>query len=397
MGSTGPIKLGIIGYGFSAKVFHLPFIVPNPNLKVHAFLQRDPSLFLQRAPSRPSRVEEEEASGLSPTSPTRTRRASLATDVFPAAKRYRTEEDFFADGEIEVVVVCSRDDTHAYFATLALENGKHCVVEKPFARSTAEADKVIALAKERKLLLTCFQNRRWDGDFLTLQKLTRGNALGRVVDAQMHYDMESPGWINSWTDTAPYEKGSGKGIMYGLGSHSFDQTIVLFGRPKNVTGFLRSLRGVQSEVEDTFTVVLQYEGEWRDLLVTVKTSVVTVLRDPLKYIIRGRGGSFIKVSTRSILIHQIQPSFSFSQAIPLKARYKLTQRPVRNMRSRTPINSQPPLHPPQLRLRRPPSLRRPHHARALRRNTRPRAQIGEVHWALPHGARPMERVLREPS
>jgi predicted dehydrogenase len=294
MGSSPPVKLGIIGYGFSAKVFHLPFIVPTPSLRVHAFLQRDPSLFLDRAPSMPQRAEEE---GVSPISPTRTRRASLTTDVFPGAKRYRTAEEFFADGEIEVVVVCSRDDTHAEFARRALESGKHVVVEKPFARSVEEADGVIALAKEKGLLVTCFQNRRWDGDFLTLRKLVEGGALGTVTDAQIHYDFESPSWIQGWKERE-FERGSGKGMMYGLGSHSLDQTIVLFGRPKKVTGFLRSLRGVESEVEDTFTIVLQYDGKWKDLIVTVKTTVVTVLRDPIKYVIRGTGGSYIKVSIR---------------------------------------------------------------------------------------------------
>ena len=294
MGSSGPVKLGIIGYGFSTKVFHLPFIVPNPDLQVHAFLQREPSLLLKPAPSRPSRADEDEDMGLSPsqTSPQRTRRASLSTDVFPRAKRHRTAEEFFSDNEIEVVVVCSRDDTHAEFAERALRSGKHVVVEKPFARSVEEADRVIALAKEKGLLVTCFQNRRWDGDFLTLRKLVGEGALGTVTDAQMHYDFENAGWVDSWTESE-YKPGSGMGMMYGLGSHSIDQTIVLFGRPKSVTGFLRSLReGIESEIEDTFTIVLQYEG---DLIVTVKTTTVSVLREPIKYIVRGTGGSYIKV------------------------------------------------------------------------------------------------------
>jgi predicted dehydrogenase len=290
-----PVKLGIIGYGFSATVFHLPLIVPNPDLQVHAFLQRDPSLLWQRAPTMPSQAERDDDLNLSPITPTRTRRASLCSDVFPRAKRYKTADEFFADGEIEVVVVCSRNDTHAEFATRALEAGKHVVVEKPFARSVEEADKVIALAKEKGLLATCFQNRRWDSDFLTLKKLIADGALGKVVDAQMHYDIERPRWIEGWKEKE-FEKGSGKGMMYGLGSHSIDQTIVLFGRPTSVTGFLRSLRGVESEVEDTFTIVLQYDGEWKDLIVTVKTTVVSVLRDPIKYFVRGTGGSYVKVS-----------------------------------------------------------------------------------------------------
>ena len=213
--------------------------------------------------------------------------------MFPRAKRHRTADEFFDDQEIEVVIVCSRDDTHAEFAERALRAGKHVVVEKPFARSVEEADNVISLAKEKGLLITCFQNRRWDGDFLTLSKLVKEGALGRVTDAQMHYDFENASWVNSWTEKE-YKPGSAKGMMYGLGSHSIDQTVVLFGRPKSVTGFLRSLReGIESEIEDTFTIVLQYEG---NLIVTVKTTTVSVMREPIKYIVRGTGGSYIKVS-----------------------------------------------------------------------------------------------------
>lgn len=82
----------------------------------------------------------------------------------------------------------------------------------------------------------------------------------------------------------------------GLGTHSIDQAVVLFGRPKSVTGFLRAQRGIESEVEDSFTIILQYEGEQKDLLVTVKTSVTTPLAQQLKLLVRGTEGSYIKVS-----------------------------------------------------------------------------------------------------
>ena len=273
----------------------------------------------------PTRAEEDDAKAeFSPLTPTRTRRASLTTDVFPRARRYRTAEEFFGDAEIEVVVVCSRDDTHAEFALRALEAGKHVAVEKPFARSVEEADKVIALAKEKGLLVTCFQNRRWDGDFLTLRKLISEGALGKVTDAQMHYDMERPKWVEGWKEEK-FEKGSGKGIMYGLGSHSIDQTIVLFGRPKSVTGFLRSLRGVESEIEDTFTIVLQYDGKWKDLIVTVKTTIEVGPRDPLKYIVRGTGGTYIKVSLVERLVVRFRTVLMrFSTALAFKSSSRWT-------------------------------------------------------------------------
>ena len=83
-------------------------------------------------------------------------------------------------------------------------------------------------------------------------------------------------------------------MMYGLGTHTIDQALLLFGRPSNVTGFYRSLRGVESKTDDTFTVILQYSGPRKNLFVTVKTSVVATMQYPLKYFIRGYDGSFIK-------------------------------------------------------------------------------------------------------
>lgn len=79
------------------------------------------------------------------------------------------------------------------------------------------------------------------------------------------------------------------------GTHSLDQALVLFGRPKSVTGFFRVQRDAESEVEDSFTIILQYDGAQKDLLVTVKTAVVTPMDQQLKQLVRGTKGSFIKV------------------------------------------------------------------------------------------------------
>lgn len=91
-----------------------------------------------------------------------------------------------------------------------------------------------------------------------------------------------------------------------LGTHSIDQAVVLFGRPKSVTGFFRAQRGIESEVEDSFTIILQYEGEQKDLLVTVKTSVTTPLAQQLKLLVRGTEGSYIKVSHANQFCEAVQ-------------------------------------------------------------------------------------------
>jgi predicted dehydrogenase len=97
--------------------------------------------------------------------------------------------------------------------------------------------------------------------------------------------------MKGWTETS-YTPG--KGMLFGIGSHTIDQVLVLFGRPESITGFYRSLRGIESQIDDAFTVILQYGGEKKNLVVTVKTSVVCVMQHPLKFFVRGYDGSFVK-------------------------------------------------------------------------------------------------------
>ncbi|CAI4218711.1 unnamed protein product [Parascedosporium putredinis] len=242
-----PIKVGIVGYGFSTKCFHLPYILPNPELQVYAFLQR------AAPPSENPGVE---------------LRMGHCTVDFPEAKHYRTADDFFADAAIDLVIVCTHE--HDQFVEAALNAGKHVVVEKPFLKTSAKADELIQLAKEKGKVLTVFQNRRYDSDFRTLEKLISLNALGDIKDAVIHYDFRDPGWLHHWNRK---EYAPGDGMAFGLGTHTLDQALALFGRPASVTGFFRAVRGVDSEIDDTFTIFLQYDGAQKDLTVTVKTAI----------------------------------------------------------------------------------------------------------------------------
>ncbi|EMC96261.1 hypothetical protein BAUCODRAFT_69711 [Baudoinia panamericana UAMH 10762] len=261
-----PIKVGLMGYGFSTKCFHLPFITPNPDLEVCAFLQRK---------------EPSEAGSW-----------GHCTKDYPDAKWHRTEDEFFADSNIELVIVCTGSKIHTQHAEKALKAGKHVVVEKPFTVSSAEADHLIALAKQEKKVLTVFQNRRYDSDFRTLQHLMQQGAFGTVTEFENHYDTDQPEWVLKW-DKPGYE--AGEGMLYGLGTHSIDQTLLLFGPPKSVTAWWRATR-MESQTDDAFTVILQYGGDKKNLVCTVKTTIVTPL--PMskipKFIIRGTEGAFIK-------------------------------------------------------------------------------------------------------
>ncbi|CAH0025006.1 unnamed protein product [Clonostachys rhizophaga] len=268
------IKVGIIGYGNATKTFHLPFIKTVSELEVYAILQRS------EAPADPS------------SSP----KGSHCTVDFPNIKHYRTAEDFFADKNIDLVVVATHTDTHASFAKQAVEAGKHVISDKPFATSAEEADEVIKAAEKSGKIATCYQNRRWDGDFQTLLDLKNKNAFGDIKEAEIHYDFESPDFLKH----LPAKYTPGGGLAFGLGTHSVYHAYTLFGRPSSVTGFYRVYRDATSEVEDTFTIILQYgDDPLKGRLVTVKTAVVTPMAQQLKYWVRGTKGSYIKFQKRS--------------------------------------------------------------------------------------------------
>ncbi|KJR85097.1 uncharacterized protein SPSK_09444 [Sporothrix schenckii 1099-18] len=269
-----PIKVGIIGFGFSTNCFQLPFILPNKDLLVYAFLQR------------------------APPSAAATQKFGHCTQKFPQAKHYQTAAAFFGDPDIELVVVAAFD--HVALATQALEAGKHVVVEKPVSSTSAEADALIALARAQGKLLSVFQNRRLDSDFRTVQHLVTAGALGDVTEAEIHFD-PPPGFKADVVDRnygdGPYTPG--RGSVFDLGTHTIDQALVLFGKPAYVTAFFRSVRAGGGGVHDTFSLVLEYDGtEARtNLVVTVKTNVASVLKDQLRFVVKGTDGTFIKYGT----------------------------------------------------------------------------------------------------
>ncbi|GFZ48396.1 hypothetical protein JCM24511_06144 [Saitozyma sp. JCM 24511] len=223
----------------------------------------------------------------------RGKESSHCLDDFPDAKWYQTTEEFMAEKEIELVVVATGHDSRADLAVDALNGGKHVVVEKCFTLSSAEADRCLAAQKKSGKVLTVFQNRRYESDFRTLSHIVNhpDKPLGQITECEIHYDVDSPAWAmgNKSTEHSP-----GGGMMFGIGCHTMDQALALFGRPAFVTGFYRALRGIKSKEDDTFTLILQYSGVQENLVVTVKTTVINKMPQPLKYFIRGYNGTYIK-------------------------------------------------------------------------------------------------------
>jgi predicted dehydrogenase len=178
---------------------------------------------------------------------------NAATD-YPGTRILRSVDEAFGDPAIDLIVVATPNDSHVEMARRALEAGKHVVVDKPIAGTSAAVLELIALAKKQGKLLAPFHNRRFDGDFLTVRKLTAENKLGRITLVDAHFDRYRPiQRANTWKEAG----GPANGLLYDLGPHLLDQALALFGVPKSITASVRHERDVTA-IDDAFDIVLEF-------------------------------------------------------------------------------------------------------------------------------------------
>lgn len=246
------IKVGIIGYGFVTRTFHLPLIAATEGLRVAAIAS--------------------------------SREAVVKADL-PELAVYRDPAAMIASDDVDLVVVASPNDSHARWARAALEGGKHVVVEKPFALSLEEARDLLRLAERSDRLLTVFQNRRWDSDFLTVKAVIDSGQLGRVVHFESHFDRFQPDIRDRWWE----KPGPGSGIWYDLAPHLVDQAVHLFGCPDAVEADLCAMRA-ESAVDDWAHAVLHYPRH----RVVLHASVLVAGGSP-RFIVHGEQGSLVKM------------------------------------------------------------------------------------------------------
>jgi len=184
--------------------------------------------------------------------------------------------------DVDLVVISTPNRFHFPLARAALEAGRHVVVDKPFTVNLAEADSLIALAAERGRMLTVFHNRRWDGDFLTVQRVLP--RLGDIRLFEARWDRFRPAIKSGWREV-PAE---GAGLLNDLGPHLLDQALRLFGRPEAISADILAQRP-EAEVDDYFELVLRY-GAMRAVL-----GASTLVADPRpRFAVHGSGGSFVK-------------------------------------------------------------------------------------------------------
>jgi predicted dehydrogenase len=187
-----------------------------------------------------------------------------------------------AEPGIDLVVVASPDALHAEHAIAALEAGKHVLIDKPFAASLADARRIAEAVEAAGKQVTVFQNRRWDADFRTLQRLIAEGALGDIVQFESHFDRWRP------TPTGLWKEAREGGAWLDLGPHLVDQAVVLFGRPEGISLDLATMRdGAPSP--DYFHAVLRYERR-RVILHATKLTA----QHRLRFAVHGTRASWIK-------------------------------------------------------------------------------------------------------
>ena len=222
-----PIRTGIIGYGLSGRVFHAPFLAANPRFSLELVATGHPG------------------------------RRSVARSQHPTIETVDTPDELIERG-LDLVVLASPAHAHLEQGLAALAAGSAVVVDKPFAASVAEAEELIAAAETAVRPLMVFQNRRWDGDFLTLQKLLSAGALGTVHRFESTFERWSPGLRDRWQDTTTSAQGAG--ITFDLGSHLIDQALHLFGPATIADAELSILRKGGVSDDEAFISLLHASG-----------------------------------------------------------------------------------------------------------------------------------------
>jgi predicted dehydrogenase len=211
-------------------------------------------------------------------------RSAAAKARYPHTSVVADVEEIFRDDNIELVIVASLNAYHYELAEKAILAGKNVIVDKPVTIRSKEADQLIRLAEEKKVMLSVYQNRRWDGDYLTLKKVKESGMLGRIVEFESHFDKFRNANKGNWRE----EDAPGSGQLYDLGPHLIDQTLDLFGLPSAVTADIRTQRECAKTV-DNFELILHYD----ELKVTLKVGMLVKIPAP-RFVLMGENGSFVK-------------------------------------------------------------------------------------------------------
>jgi predicted dehydrogenase len=224
--------VAVVGYGLAGEAFHAPLIAATPGLALRAVVTSDAE------------------------------RGARARSRYPGVSVLERADALWSRGPeaagVDVVVLATPNRTHVPLGLAALEAGYAVVVDKPLAASVEAGERLVRSAAERGLLLTVFQNRRWDGDFLTLRRLLEEGALGEVVRFESRFERWRPTPKPGWRQRG--EAGEAGGLLFDLGSHLIDQALVAFGPVREVYAELDRRRPGAEVDDDTFVALTHASG-----------------------------------------------------------------------------------------------------------------------------------------
>lgn len=241
------LTVAFIGFGVSTREYHLPYVEGRDDLKPKWVFRRQEDV-AQYAAYEPHYPE-----------------LRFTTDL----------HEVLNDPAVDLVVICAPDRFHVTYARQALNAGKHCLVEKPFAQTAAEARDVFDLAKAKGLICMTNQNRRFDANLLAVRAVLDSGKLGQLVRYECHYDYFRP---QGWYDHL--------GTLYNLAVHHIDQVVSLFGIPDATRFDVRSIHH-PGRGDDYYDLDFFYGP----LKATVSTSMCVLIDYP-SYTLHGTNGSF---------------------------------------------------------------------------------------------------------
>ena len=248
------VKVGLCAFGMSGKVFHAPFLKQHPGFFISAIVERS-----------------KEESKLD----------------YPDAIIYHSVEEMLQNADIDLVVVNTPVQTHFEYTKMVLEAGKNVVVEKPFTVNVEEAEELVRIADSKNLFISVYQNRRFDRDYLQVQKVISEGKLGNIKEVEIRFDRFRTEPSAKQHKENPELNGSG--AVHDLGSHLVDQATQLFGFPEKTFADIFSMKG-QNYANDYFEIILYYKD---DVRVRLKSSAFTK-EDHFAYKIHGDKGSFLQ-------------------------------------------------------------------------------------------------------
>jgi scyllo-inositol 2-dehydrogenase (NADP+) len=259
MTNNSPLRVALIGYGVAGAVFHAPLIAHTKSLLLKAIVTTNPD------------------------------RVKQAQSDFPNAKVAASADQIWKEADqFDLVVIASPNRFHYPQAKAAMESGLATVIDKPAATSSAQCRELISTSERTGKLLTVFQNRRWDGDFLTVKQLIDEGKLGKIVRFESRFERYRPQKkVDAWRESGNQEDAGG--LLFDLGSHLIDQACVLFGEPQAIYAEVEKRRpGV--DVDDDVFVAMRFSS---GVIAHLWASVVARIKGP-RFRVLGLDGSYEK-------------------------------------------------------------------------------------------------------